>query len=149
MPRLQRLRAGWSAAVFALAAGISMLVLMQVDTIEFATQRPLYAITAWILMISAIGPLVEQLDIAGHLLLWNGLGWSAGLSLFGLESVGSMPLWPLMLAALALTFWPKSSQGSLPPLAIAIAVIGGFAICWLGWSDIMVSIPTDWLEVDR
>ncbi len=148
MPDLARLRHGWMAAAFALAAGLSMLLLTQVDTIEFAPQRWLYTITGWLLVASAIGPLVEVLDAFGHILLWNGIGWSAGLALFGLESVGSMPIWPLMLAALALTFWPKDPERVLPPAAIIIALLGGFAICWLGWSDISLPIPSDWLEVN-
>lgn len=148
MPDLARLRHGWMAAAFALAAGLSMLLLTQVDTIEFAPQRWLYTITGWLLVASAIGPLVEVLDAFGHILLWNGIGWSAGLALFGLESVGSMPIWPLMLAALALTFWPKDPEHVLPPAAIIIALLGGFAICWLGWSDISLPIPSDWLEVN-
>ena len=148
MPSLARLRLGWMAAVFALAAGISMLLITRVDTIEYAPQHWLYVIAGWLLVASAIGPLVEVLDAFGHILLWNGIGWSAGLALFGLESVGSMPIWPLMLAALALTFWPKNPERVLPPAAIIIALLGGFAICWLGWSDISLPIPTDWLEVN-
>lgn len=148
MPDLARLRHGWMAAAFALAAGLSMLLLTQVDTIEFAPQRWLYTITGWLLVASAIGPLVEVLDAFGHILLWNGIGWSAGLALFGLESVGSMPIWPLLLAALALTFWPKDPERVLPPAAIIIALLGGFAICWLGWNDISLPIPSDWLEVN-
>jgi hypothetical protein len=143
-----RLRLGWMASAFALASGISMLLLTRVDTIEFAPQRWLYLIAGWLLVASAIGPIVEVLDTLGRILLWNGIGWSAGLALFGLESVGSMPLWPLMLAALALTFWPKSPGRALPPAAIMIALGGGFAICWLGWRDISLPIPSDWLEVD-
>ncbi len=148
MPDLARFRAGWMAAAFSLAAGIGMLLLTRVDTIEYAPQRPLYAFAGWLLVASAIGPIMTLVNTFGHILLWNGIGWSAGLALFGLESVGSMPLWPLMLAALALTFWPKDPERPLPPAAIMIALVGGFAICWLGWSDISLPIPSDWLEVD-
>lgn len=144
MPDLQRLRQGAIAAVFALAAGGSMLLITRVDTIEFALQRPLYIVAGWLLMFSAIGALVQVLDTAGLILLWNAVGWSAGLAVFGLESVGSMPLWALMLAALALTFWPRVPGQSLPPAAIAIALAGGFVVCWLGWED---PIPASWREV--
>ncbi len=144
MPDLQRLRQGAIAALFALAAGGSMVLITRVDTIEYAPQRPLYVVAGWLLMISAIGALVPVLDTAGLILLWNAVGWSAGLAVFGLESVGSMPLWPLMLAALALTFWPRVPRRSLPPAAIVIALVGGFAVCWLGWAD---PIPASWQEM--
>lgn len=143
---LQRVRQGWLAALFALASGLSLLLLTRVDTIEYAPQRPLYTVAAWMLIASALGPLVAALDLVGQILLWNGTGWSIGLAVFGLESVGAMPLWPIMLAALALTFWPRSDDARLPPVAIAIALVGGFLICWLGWSDIDLPIPDDWLE---
>lgn len=143
MPNVQRFRQGAVAAAFALAAGIGMLLITRVDTIEFAPQRSLYVIAGWLLVLAAIGPLVEVLDTAGLILLWNSIGWSAGLAVFGLESVGSMPLWPLMLAALALTFWPRVPDRSLPPVAIIIALLGGFVICWLGWED---PIPASWRE---
>lgn len=146
MPDLLRLRQGALAAVLALAAGGSMLMITRVDTIEFAPQRPLYILAGWLLIIAAIGALVTVLDTAGLILLWNAMGWSAGLAVFGLESVGSMPLWPLMLAALALTFWPRVPGRSLPPAAIMIAFVGGFAICWFGWAD---PVPASWREVFR
>lgn len=143
MASLQRVRQGAVAAIFALAAGITMLLITRVDTIEYAPQRQFYVIAAVILMLSALGPLVDMLDTVGLILLWNGVGWSIGLAVLGLESVGSMPLWPLMLAALALTFWPRVPGKSLPLSAILIAVAGGFLICWLGWAD---PIPDSWLE---
>ena len=144
MPDVQRLRQGAIPAMFALAAGGSMLLITRVDTIEFSLQRPLYIVAGWLLIISAIGALVRVLDTAGLILLWNAMGWSAGLAVLGLESVGSMPLWPLMLGALALTFWPRVPGQSLPPAAIVIALAGGFAICWLGWAD---PIPASWREM--
>lgn len=141
-----RLKQGWLAFVFTLAAGVSLLLLARVDTIAWAPQKPLYLIAAWILVISSIGPLVELLDVPAQILLWNGTGWSIGLAVLGLESVGAMPLWPLMLASLGLTFWPRSPERSLPPTAIAIALIGGFLVCWLGWAEPDLSIPSSWLQ---
>lgn len=143
---LQQLRKGALASIFALAAGGTLLLMMLVDTIEFAVQRPLYGIAAGILVLSAIGPLASPLTVVGQILLWNGVGWTIALAFFGLESVGALPLWPLMLAALALTFWPRTPETTLPPIGIAIALLGGFLICWLAWSDVHLPIPDSWLE---
>lgn len=90
MPDLHRLRQGAIAALFALAAGGSMLMITRVDTIEFAPQRPLYIVAGWLLMLSAIGALVPVLDTSGLILLWNAVGWSAGLAVLGLESVSTL-----------------------------------------------------------
>ncbi|MCA9833270.1 MAG: hypothetical protein KC435_04945 [Thermomicrobiales bacterium] len=139
---IARMRRGALSALLTLAAGVTLVLMMQVDTIQFAEQRPLYGIAAANLLIACIGPLFDTLSLIGQALLWTGVGWTVALSLFGLESVGALPLWPLMLAALALTFWPRTPETTLSPLAIGIALIGGFCICWLGWND--VRLP-DWL----
>ena len=147
MISLQRLKDGAIASVLALASGITMLLITRTDAIEFAIEYPLYVIASLILIASAIGPLFEISDTIGQILLWNGVGWSAGLAFFGMESVGSMPIWPLMLAIMALAFWPRIPTRAVPPMAIAIALLGGFGLCWLGWSDVNIPIPTEWLEV--
>lgn len=147
MISLQRLQEGAIASVLALASSITMLLITRSDAIEFAIEYPLYVIASVTLITSAIGPLIEIFDTIGQILLWNGIGWTAGLTFFGLESVGSMPIWPLMLAIIALTFWPRVPERPVPSVAIAIALLGGFALCWLGWSDVSLPIPMEWLEV--
>lgn len=141
---VQQLRRGAVAGMLVLLAGATLLLMLRADTIEYSPHRTLYAIAAVILLASVIGVLHTSLSIIGQVLLWNGIGWTIALAILGLESVGSLPLWPLMLAALALTFWPRDPETTLPPVAIAIALIGGFLICWLGWSDI--ALPSDWLD---
>lgn len=147
MPNLQRVKNGATASLLALAAGLTMLLVTRNDAIEFSLEYPLYIIASIILLIAAIGPLFEIFDTIGQILLWNGVGWSAGLVVLGMESVGSMPIWPLMLAIIALTFWPRIPDRTVPALAIAIALLGGIGLCWIGWSDVSIPIPTDWLEV--
>lgn len=147
MPSLQRLRAGAAASLLALASGLAMLLVTRNNAIEFAIEYPLYVIASIILIVSAIGPLLEIFDTIGQILLWNGIGWSAGLAIFGMEAVGSMPIWPLMLAIVALAFWPRVPERIVPPRAIAIALLGGFVLCWIGWSDVSLPIPMEWLEV--
>lgn len=132
---VQRVRSGGLAMLLTLAAGISLLLLTRVDAIEFAPQLPMYRVSAGILLAAAIGPLIPEAEPWFRILLWNGTGWTVGLAVFGLESVGAMPLWPIMLAALALTFWPRSEEKQLPASAVVIALLGGFLVCWLGWSQ--------------
>lgn len=140
----QQLKRGAVASLLALLAGATLLLMLRVDTIEYSPHRTLYGIAAVILLISSIGPLHPATGLIGQVLLWNGIGWTIALAVLGLESVGSLPLWPLILAALALTFWPRTPETTLPPVAIAISLLGGFLICWLGWSDI--KLPSDWLD---
>lgn len=147
MPNLQRMKDGATASLLSLAAGLTMLLVTRNDAIEFSLEYPLYIIASVIMLIAAIGPLFEIFDTIGQILLWNGVGWSAGLVVLGMESVGSMPIWPLMLAIIALTFWPRIPDRTVPALAIAIALLGGIGLCWIGWSDVSIPIPTDWLEV--
>ena len=143
---LRRVREGGLAALFTLAAGLSLLLITRVDTIEYAPQHPLYIAAACILLASAVGPLIIEAEAWFQILLWNGTGWTTGLAVFGLESIGSMPLWPIMLAGLALTFWPRQNERHLPPVAIAIAFIGGFLVCWLGWAQPEVPTLDTWIE---
>lgn len=143
---VQRIRLGGLATLLTLASGISLLLIMQVDAIEYAPQFWLYRITAWILLAAAIGPLIPEAEPWFRILLWNGTGWSVGLAVLGLESVGAMPLWPIMLSALALTFWPKSDEKSLTPTVIVIALVGGFLVCWLGWSQPDIPKIDTWID---
>lgn len=141
---LARLRSGALAMLFLLAAGISLLLMPQADSIGFSPQRNLYIITGIILTVASIGPLHDLLDMPGQVLTWNGLGWCTALAVFGLENVGSLPLWPIVLAGLALTFWPRWQGSTISAGAIAIAFVGGFGVCWLAWSDIQ--LPQSWVE---
>lgn len=143
---LQRIRSGGLAAIFTLAAGLSLLLLSRVNAIHYSDHKLLYLVAAWILIGAAIGPLISVLNPYCELLVWNGTGWSIGLAVLGLESVGAMPLWPIMLAALALTFWPRLDDQRLPASAIAIAVTGGALVCWLAWSQPNVPGLDTWLE---
>lgn len=144
---LQRFREGGLAALFTLAAGETLLLITRVDSIEFAPQHNLYVATAWVLIAASIGPLITEAEPWFRILLWNGTGWCAGLAVFGLESVGSMPLWPIMLAGLALTFWPRREDKPFPASAIAIALIGGFLVCWLGWSQPDLPKIDTWIDL--
>lgn len=132
---IQRFRLGGLAALFTLAAGLSLVLLSRVRVIEQNDHTLLYQVAAGILIIASVGPLIDALKPYAELLVWNGAGWSVGLAILGLDTVGAMPLWPIMLAALALTFWPRSAETQLPATAIVIAALGGALVCWLAWEN--------------
>lgn len=142
----QRIRSGGLAALFTLAAGVSLLLLSRVTVIAYSEHTILYLVAGWIVVAGAVGPLVPVLKPYGELLVWNGTGWSIGLAVLGLDTVGAMPMWPIMLVALALTFWPREPEESLPVSAIAIAVLGGIFVCWLAWTQPQVPTLDTWLE---
>ncbi len=142
----QRLRTGGLAVVFTLAAGIVMVLLSQVTVIEFSDHTMLYPIAGSILIVAAVGPLFSQVRPYCELLVWNGTGWSIALAVLGLDTVGAMPMWAVVLAALALTFWPREPEQQLPISAIAIALLGGVLVCWLAWSQPNVPTLDTWLE---
>ncbi len=140
-----QMRRGILALGLSLAAGITMLLMTRIDVIHYAPQKPLYLGAGIVLVLASFGALWTPLSLIGQILLWNGTGWCIGLAVFGLESVGSLPLWPLMLAALALTFWPRTPETTLPPIGIAISLLGGFGVCWLGGSERSLPFPTEWI----
>lgn len=143
---LQRIQTGGLATLFTLAAGATLLLLSNANVIANSDHTLLYIVAGWILIVAAIGPLVPVLKPYAELLVWNATGWSIGLAVLGLDTVGAMPMWPIMLAALALTFWPRDPEQSLPVSAIAIVVIGGMLVCWLAWSRPQVPTLDTWLE---
>lgn len=142
----QRIRTGGLATLCTLAAGVSLLLLSNVRVIAHSDHTMLYVVAGWILIAAAIGPMVSVLRPYCELLVWNGTGWSIGLAVLGLETVGAMPMWPILLSALALTFWPREQEQTLPVSAIFISVLGGAVVCWLAWSQPQVPTLDTWLE---
>lgn len=143
---MQRIRSGGLAALFTLAAGVSLVLLSQVTVIEFSDHTLLYPISGSILILASVGPLFTTIKPYCELLVWNGTGWAIGLAVLGLDTVGAMPMWAIVLAALALTFWPRESEQQLPVSAIAISLTGGVLVCWLAWSQPEVPTLDTWLE---
>lgn len=143
---IQRFRTGGLAALFTLAAGVSLLLLSRVTVIADSDHPHLYVIAGCILIAATIGPLVPVLKPYSEILVWNGTGWSIGLAVLGLGTVGAMPMWAIVLVALALTFWPRESGESLPVSAISISLIGGILVCWLAWSRPDVPTLDSWLD---
>lgn len=143
---IQRFRTGGLAALFTLAAGVSLLLLSRVTVIADSDHPLLYVIAGSILTAATIGPLVPTLKPYSEILVWNGTGWSIGLAILGLDTVGAMPMWAIVLVALALTFWPRQPDESLPGSAIAISLIGGMLVCWLAWSQPDIPTFDTWLD---
>lgn len=139
---LFRWRTGTIASIFLLAAGLALFGIARTDTVYFAPQHGLYIATAILYLIAAPGPIIEPWDLGGSLFLWNAIGWSIGLMVFGFASVGSLAVAPLILAAFAISFWPRESGMPLPIAAYVIAAIGGMAICWMLWGDVQFALPT-------
>lgn len=142
----RRIRAGALAALFTFAAGLSLMLLSRVTVITNSDHTPLYEVAGWIFIAASVGPLIDILKPYCELIVWNGTGWSIGLAVLGLETVGAMPMWPIMLAALALTFWPREEDETLPVTAITISLVGGVLVCWLAWAQPQVPGLDTWLE---
>lgn len=143
-PPQLRLREGGIAALFLLLTVVGLILISRTDAIFYAPQYSLYLITAALFAGAIPGPLVRLWDLPGQLLYWNAVGWAIGLVIFGLASVGSLPILPLILAAFGLTFWPRTSESTVPWQAIAIVLVGGFLVCWLAWGDVEFSLPPEW-----
>ena len=139
-----RLREGGLASLLLLAAALALALMARADTIYYAPQHPLYLITAALYALSIPGPLLRHWDMPGQLLFWNAGGWALGLAMFGLASVGALPILPLILALVGYTFWPRTPESTLPPGAVAIVLIGGFVVCWLAWGDVEFALPHTW-----
>lgn len=139
-----RLREGGLATLLLIVAALAMALMARADTIFHAPQHLLYLITAALYALSSPGPLLRHWDLPGQLLFWNATGWALGLALFGLASVGALPILPLILALVGYTSWPRTPETSLPPGAVAIVLIGGLAVCWLAWGDVEFALPPGW-----
>lgn len=140
-PSLLRLREGWIATLFLIGATVVLLLVTRTDVVQFAPQEPLYLVTAALFALSIPGPMVRLWDLPGQLFFWNAMGWGTGLTLFGLASVGSLPILPLILAAFGVSFWPREPGSTAPWQAITIALIGGLLVCWMFWGDVAFEIP--------
>lgn len=136
-----RFRDGSLATLSILGGLVMLLGLTRVDIIHYAQQRDLYYITVALIALSLPGPIVTLWDLPGQLLLWNALGWGLGLSILGLPSIGATPLLPLVLLAIALTFWPRPDDLPIPWLGAMIALVGGFLTCWALWGNEYGEIP--------
>ena len=143
-PSPVRVREGGVAALFLLAASLALYLISRTDTIYYAPQHPLYVVTAVLFATGMPGPLLRLWDLPGQILFWNAVGWAIGLVFFGLASVGALPILPLILAAFALSFWPRTPDSTLPWQAIAIALLGGLLVCWLAWGDVEFALPQEW-----
>lgn len=141
-PSMFRLREGWMAALFLLGATLSLLFITRTDVVNFSPQEHLYLATAGLLALTIPGPLLRPWDLPAQLFFWNAIGWGIGLVVFGLASVGALPILPLILAAFGLSFWPRDPGRTAPPEAIVIASLGGLLVCFIAWGDIEFSIPT-------
>ena len=142
-PSSLRLREGGVAALFLLAAAVTLYLVSRTDAIFYAPQHPLYLITAALFLLAAPGPLLRAWDLPGQLFYWNAVGWALGLVTFGLASVGSLPILTLILAAFAFSFWPRTPETTVPWKIVAIAVLGGLFVCWLAWRDVEFSLPPE------
>lgn len=143
---MQPARQGAFATLFLVGAALSLFLMLRADSIAFAPQRHLYLITGIIMLVASCGPLHPVLDLPGQILTWNALGWCLGLVVCGWQGVGSLPLLPLILGGFAISWWPKRTHGMMPAGAMAIALLGGFAVVWLAWGDIRFTIPEQWRE---
>jgi hypothetical protein len=136
-----RIREGGIATLFLLAAMLAMYLITRIDVVRLSPQHGLYLVTVALFALSVPGPLVRLWDVPGQLLFWNAMGWGMGLALFGLASVGAMPILPLILAGFAISFWPRDPERTLPAQAVAIVLLGGLAVCWISWGEIAFDLP--------
>lgn len=141
-----RVRKNGLAVVFTLAAAVSLFLLSRVTVIANSDHQLLYQLASWIFFAASIGPLIAVLKPYCELLVWNGAGWSIALAVMGLDTVGAMPMWPIMLAAVGLTYWPREEGQHLPVSAIGIALVGGIIACWLLWEQPNIPTLDTWLE---
>jgi hypothetical protein len=146
-PSMLRLREGGIASLFLLGATVALLLITRTDVVKFAPQEPLYLVTAGLFAITIPGPIVRIWDVPAQLFFWNALGWGTGLMLFGLGSVGALPILPLILALFGLSFWSHEPGKNLPWEAISIVLIGGMLVCLLSWGDVEFSIPSNYTDL--
>lgn len=140
-PVIFRWRDGAIATLLILAALVILLGLTRTDLIHYSQQHDLFYITSGLIALSLPGPILRVWDVPGQLLLWNAVGWGLGLAIFGMVSIGSAPILPLVLLGASLTFWPRSDDETTPWLGAMIALAGGFLVCWILWGNVYADIP--------
>lgn len=138
-----RLREGGIASLFLLATTLALFFISRIDVVAFAPQHALYLVTTALFALSIPGPLFRVWDLPGQLVFWNATGWGIGLVLFGFASVGSMPILPLILAAFAVSFWPRTPETTVQWQVIAIVLLGGLVVCRIFWGDVAFELPFD------
>lgn len=143
-PPWLRLREGGIAALFLLAATAALYLITLTDAIRFAPQHNLYLVTVALFALSVPGPLLRPWDLPGQVVFWNAVGWAIGLVIFGLASVGSLPVLTLLLAAFAYSFWPRTPETTMPWRSVAIALLGGLIVCWIAWGEVVFELPSSW-----
>lgn len=62
------------------------------------------------------------------LLAWNGLGIAVGMFVVGIFSVGALMAFPLTLAGIALSSWPRRPRESAITPAAIVVHVGGFLL---------------------
>lgn len=136
-----RLRDGAIASLFILGGLVLLLALTRTDVIAYAPQRDLFYLAAGLIALAIPGPLLRAWDLPGQLLLWNAAGWCLGLSLLGMASIGAITMFPLVLLAFAITFWPREDDWPVPWAGLMIAFIGGGIVCWALWEMVYTDAP--------
>lgn len=127
--------------LFLILACAAMYGISRADVIAFAPQHGVYRFAIYLIALAIPGPLVPQWNLVGYLILMNAIGWLVGLTLFGMASVGALPLAPLVLLGFALSFWPRPAGMPTPWTGLLIALIGGMAICMICWGEIQWGPP--------
>lgn len=136
-----RFRDGWIATLLLIGAVILLYAITHTDVVFYAQQHDLFLVAATILALAIPGPILRLWDIPGRLMLWNATGWCLALLVFGMASIGATTMFPLILIAVAISFWPRPDDGPVPWLAMSIALVGGFIVCWLLWDSAYAEIP--------
>lgn len=140
-PPSLRLRDGWITTLLLIGAVLLLYAITHIDVIFYAPQHDLFLIGAALLALAIPGPILRLWDIPGRLMLWNATGWCLALLVFGMASIGATTMFPLILIAVAITFWPRADDRPIPWLALSIALAGGFVACWLLWDSAYAEIP--------
>lgn len=140
-PPLLRLRDGAIASIFIVLGLLVLLALTRADVIAYAPQRELFYFAAALIALAIPGPVIRAWDLVGQLLLWNSAGWCLGLSLLGMASFGAITLFPLVLLAFAITFWPRDEDWPVPWAGIMISFAGGIIVCWALWEMVYTATP--------